>query len=221
MKIEKLKTSKLFYNKWPYKVTCKLEHVSSVMSHRPRFSYGYYGRHKKVSYDEQMALDAFKKAVTPLLKKDIQYRVENNYFNIFCSDKKILSQIDKRLNQWIEHIYGPTSDEELEYLTANGHKKRVCDKLPKDIYQYRVYFKHSMPDTTKENFLNWSSKYEGKLELSRSTKKWMAGEHHWFQGPFMYVKDGATLSMVGLFLAKNIKLVEEFVLRESINTPSE
>lgn len=222
MKIEKLKTSKLFYSKWPYKVACYIENVNTVISNTKRVATNnWYGYRRKVTPEQQLQLDAFGKAVRPLLKKDIKFRVEQNHFNIFCSDIKTLTQINKRLKPWIQNIYGPTSNEELEYLTANGHKKRVCDKFPKGIYQYRVYFKTSMPDTMRESFLNWALKYEGKLALSASTKKWCEGNHRYFQAPFMYVKDGATLSMVGLFLATNLKLVEEFVLRESINTPSE
>lgn len=221
MKIEKLKTSKLFYNKWPYKVACRLAHVNTIISNGNRSAYGYYGYRNKVTPEEQIELDTFSKAVKPLLKEDVKYRVEQSHFNIFCSDKKLLEKINKRLKKWIQNIYGPTNDEELAYLTNNGHKKRLCDKLPKGGYQYRVYFKSLMNDTTKESFLNWVSKYQGKLEVSGATKRWLEGNHRYCQAPFMYVKDGATLSMVGLFLANNLKLVEEFVLRESINTPSE
>jgi hypothetical protein len=221
MKIEKLKTSKLFYNKWPYKVACYLAHVNTVISNKNIVRRDYRGYRKKITPNEQIDLETFSEAVEPLLKKDIKYRVEHNHFNIFCGDITILEQINKQLNPWIQHIYGPASNEELEYLKTNGHKKRVRDKLPKGSYQYRVYFKRTMPGTTKESFLNWALKYEDKIALSKTTKGWMEGKYPYCQGPFMYVKDGAILSMVGLFLSTNIKLVEEFVLRESINIPSE
>jgi hypothetical protein len=219
MKIEKLKTSKLFYNKWPYKVTCKIEHARNVLSRVRYHSYTY--ARNGMTDEEREDIEKFRKAIKPFINKNIKCRAEYYHFNIFCDDKILLEKISKRLKPWIQKIYGPSSDEELEYLKANGHKKRVCERFAKGKYQYRVYFKTSTPDTIKESFLNWSSNYEGKIEISGTTKKWLNRDRKWSSNPFMYVLDSSTLSMVGLFLANNIKLVEEFVLRESINTPSE
>jgi hypothetical protein len=218
MKIEKLKTSKLFYNKWPYKVTCNIAHARSVTNNKNSYYYGY-GR--RISKEEEEEIEKFRIAVKSFLKKDIKYRAEYNHFNIFCDDKSLLEKISKKLKPWIEHIYGPQSDEELEYLRDNGHKKRLCDKFPFGTFEYRVYFKTNMPSTLKESFKNWITKYEGKIQCSGSTERWLNEDHRYFQAPFCYVKDGATLTMIGLFLANHIKVTEQFVLRESINTPSE
>jgi hypothetical protein len=218
MKFEKLKTSKLFYNKWPYKVTCNIVHARSVTGNKVGY---YYGYGKRISPEEEAEIEKFRIAVKGFLKKDIKYRAEYNHFNIFCDDKVLLKKISKKLEPWIQNIYGPQSEEELQYLKDNGHKKRVCDKFPKRKYQYRIYFKTNMPDTLKQSFQTWIAKYEGKIDCSGSTQKWLKNDHRWFQAPFCYVEDSATLSMIGLFLANYIKVVEHFVLRESINTPSE
>lgn len=217
MKIEKLKTSKLFYGKWPYKVTCRIDHARSVTSE----GNSYYGYGKRLSEEQEEEIAKFKKAVKGFLKKDIKHRAEYNHFNIFCDDKELLEKISKKLKPWITNIYGPQSDEELEYLRDNGRKKRLCDKIPFGTFEYRVYFKTSMPDTLKESFLNWIKKYDGKIRCADSTLKWLSNKHRWFQAPCCYVEDGATLTMIGLFLANHIKITEQFVLRESINTPSE
>lgn len=218
MKIEKLKTSKLFYNKWPYKVTCIIVHARSIMNNTNGY---YYGYRKRISPEEEAEIENFRKAVNSFLKKDIKYRAEHNHFNIFCDDKALLKKISKKLEPWIQNIYGPQSDEELKYLKDNGHKKRVCDKFPFGKFEYRVYFKTNMPGTLKESFKNWIEKYNGKIRCSDSSKQWLSNEHRYHQSPFCYVEDGATLSMIGLFLANHIKITEQFVLRESINIPSE
>lgn len=217
MKIEKLKTSKLFYGKWPYKVACRIDHARSVTS----ISNSYYGYSKRISAEQEEEIEKFRKAVKSFLKKDIKYRAEYNHFNIFCDDKVLLEKISKKLKPWIQNIHGPQNDEELEYLRENGRKKRLCDKIPFNKFEYRVYFKTNMPSTLKESFKNWIAKYEGKIKCSGSTEKWLNGDHRYFQAPFCYVEDGATLTMIGLFLANHIKITEQFVLRESINTPSE
>lgn len=217
MKIEKLKTSKLFYNKWPYKVTCNISHARSVVTNYS----GYYGYGRRISPEDQLEIEKFRKAVKGFLKKDIKYRAEYNHFNIFCDDKDLLKKISKKLEPWIQKIYGPQSDEELEFLRNNGHKKRVCDKFPFGKFEYRVYFKTNMPSALKESFRNWIAKYDGKIQCSGSTERWLNEEHRYFQAPFCYVENSATLTMLGLFLANHIKVTEQFVLRESINTPSE
>lgn len=217
MKIEKLKTSKLFYGKWPYKVACRIDHARSVTTDYK----SYYGYSKRINAEQEEEIEKFRKAVKSFLKKDIKYRAEYNHFNIYCDDKVLLEKISKKLKPWILNIHGPQSDEELEYLRDNGRKKRVCDKLPFDKFEYRVYFKTNMPSTLKESFKNWMLKYDGKIQCSGSTEKWLNEEHRYFQAPFCYVKDGSTLTMIGLFLANHIKITEQFVLRESINTPSE
>lgn len=218
MKIEKLKTSKLFYGKWPYKVSCRINYARSVISTKTSY---YYGYGKQVSPEEVREVEKFRLAIISFLKKDIKYRAEYNHFNIFCDDKKLLEQIYKKLAPWIEHIYGPQNDEELEYLINNGRKKRVCDKLPFSKFEYRVYFKTNTPLILKESFKNWIVKYNGKIQCSESTLRWLTDDHKYFQGPFCYVEDSATLTMLGLFLANHIKITEQFVLRKGINTLSE
>jgi len=217
MKIEKLKTSKMFYGKWPYKVTCRINHARSVINSRGY----YYGYSKRISPEEEAEIEKFRKAVKGFLKKDIKHRAEYNHFNIFCDDKVLLEKISKKLKPWITNIYGPQTEEELEYLRDNGRKKRLCDKMPFNKFEYRVYFKTNMPSTLKESFKNWILMYDGKIKCSDSTERWLNDNHRYFQAPFCYVEDSATLTMIGLFLANHIKITEQFVLRESINTPSE
>jgi hypothetical protein len=126
--------------------------------------------------------------------------------------------IVQELEQWIVDVQGPDNEEELAYMLANGGKKVVCNKLPHQQYRYKIHFKTSMPADARSKFLSWSENYTDRIFIAESTHKWLVGKKHWAQLPFMYVEDSKTLSMFSLFLGNNLRIIEEYVLRSSINT---
>jgi len=222
--ITKLKSSKLFYNKWPYKVECLQNGASRVVhsgvGHCKKWcltgkgmAFGnYYAK------PEPKEFLAFINAVEPFLerKEEIQIRVEGSHFNLFCKDPAILEEIDNAVSAWVKRIVGPTTLEELEFMLDNGHKKILRDELPKEKYRYRVFFKNKFPADKRAAFLLWTNKYNGKIEISDSSYNWLRGSKWYVQDPFMYVEDDKMLSMAGLFLSGYIKKVEEFILRENV-----
>lgn len=223
MKFKPLKTSKLFYKKWPYKIEC-------IQRGANRMHYDRYGgidewatdsifRRNGWSIGDRNKLLEFSQKVLPFYKRDLQIRVEGSRFNIFLKDETLLEEICKELEGWIKRVYGPASQEELEFLMSNGHKKRVCDQYPKQKYRYRIYLKERMHADTRLKFFQWIEKYGDKADIAKSTHNWLLGiSKYYMQNPFLYVEDGPMLSMAMLFLGDNVRIVEEFILRSSINT---
>lgn len=224
MIIQKLKSSKLFFNKWPYKVECIQAGASRVVhsgvglcrqwcdtGKGMRFSQGDIG-----IMDAKKFL-AFVDAVEPFLdrKEEVQIRVENSHLNLFCKDPNVLEEIDDALDQWIRKISGPTTQEELEFLLSNGHKKILCDTYPKDMYKYRVFFKSKFSPDKRSAFLTWADKHGYSILISETSRRWLMSQRHYAQDPFMYVIDDKMLSMVGLYLSGYVKKTEEFILREN------
>ena len=224
--IQKLKSSKLFYNKWPYKVECRQAGASRIVHSgvdvvREWCATGkgmLLNTHESRNLDKAVYLE-FANLVAPYISNpNVKVRVEGSHFNLFCTDKSILEAIDKDLNKWIRKISGPTTDEELEFLLTNGHKKILRDVLPKEKYKYRIYFKSKFPVDKRASFMTWADKYGSKLEISGTSKYWLAGSRHYVQDPFMYVEDDKMLSMAGMYLSGYVKKVEEFILRENVLT---
>jgi hypothetical protein len=222
--IQKLKSSKLFYNKWPYKVECRQVGASRVV-HSGIDAVREWcatGKGMFVSSIESKILDKvvyleFANLVAPYIKNpNVKIRVEGSRFNLFCIDKSVLETIDKDLNKWIRKISGPTTDEELEFLLSNGHKKILRDVLPKEKYKYRIYFKSKFPADKRLSFITWADKYGDRLEISDNSRRWLSGSRHYAQDPFMYVEDEKMLSMAGMYLSGYVKKVEEFLLREKV-----
>lgn len=223
--IQKLKSSKLYYNKWPYKVECLQVGASKIIYSGVETckEWCLSGKGLRFTrYDEQV-LDKDKYlefiiAVAPFLdrKEDMRIRVEGKHFNFFCMDPTILEEIDLKVGQWISKISGPTTQEELEFLLSNGHKKILCDALPKDKYKYRVFFKSAFTMNKRSAFIHWADKYGDKIVISETSRRWLTGHRHYAQDPFMYVEDDKMLSMIGLYLSGYVKKTEEFILRENV-----
>jgi len=124
MIVQKLKSSKLFFNKWPYKVECIQTGASRIIHSGVGLCKQWCKTGKGMrfgSYDLKITdADKFLKfvnAVEPFLdrKEEIQIRVENSHLNLFCKDPSVLEEIDNALEQWIRKISGPTTQEELNF----------------------------------------------------------------------------------------------------------
>lgn len=219
MKFVQLKTSKLFYGKWPYKVECRQYDASRMHYWTKLLSPKQIDILIKTKSSSQSLINFYNK-VKPFYDEDVQIRVEGSRFNIFLKDKDLLDRICKELNVWIFQVTGPASDEELAYMTANGHKKRVCEKYPSEKYKYRVHLRQNMAHDTRKKFYDWLTKYGDQVRIINSTERWLTGKSFYCQTPYFYVNDSSLLSMIGMFLGNDLRSVEEFILRSSINTGS-
>lgn len=231
MQIQKLSSSKLFYNKWPYKIECYISGASRLrwqgIDTIKQYCLGNsvpslwsWQSNDRLSKEDKDALLKFTIGLEPFLdlKDQLQTRVEGRHYNIFCKDLVLLEQIYNAVQPWVQRISGPTTTEELEYLLNNGHKKILRDLLPKDGYKYKVYFKESWSMESRLIFSEWADNFPNTINISKSSKKWLECRQKWLYNPFMYVKDDRTLTMVGLHTSGNIKRIEEFVLRENLMT---
>jgi len=231
MQIQKLNSSKLFYNKWPYKIECYISGASRLRwlgvettkdfcIGEPTPTLWSWQNNDRLNLKDKSALLEFTTGLEPFLKlKDqLQTRVEGRNYNIFCKDRVLLEQIYNAIAPWVKQVFGPTTKEELDYMLDNGHRKILRDVLPKDGYKYRVYFRESWPMEGRVEFAKWSAKFPDTINISQSSLKWLECRQKWLYNPFMYVKDEKTLTMIGLFTSGNVKRVEEFILRENLIT---
>ena len=225
-KISKLSSSKLFYNKWLFKIECRIFGASRIARSGTSKVREWCNTGKGIHitpYEsakiDKTALLEFVDAVEPLMNRpsDMQFRIEGYHFNIFCSDKAVLNEVDDLLNKWIEKISGPTSEDEIEFLLESGNNKILCDKMPINGCKYRVYLKSSTPVSVRHSFLTWQANFSDEIIISGESWRWFQSHHDYMQSPFLYVSDGKMLSMAGLYLSGYIKKVQEFVLRDNVS----
>lgn len=217
-------TNRLFYNKWPIKVECRIRGASFLNRNGINKTIRVCDGERSL-YDfekkniDRVDLKKFANQVRPIIETgNVQIRSEGSHYNIFLADKQLLTSIQKNLYPWITQITSPSTDEEYDFLMDNGHKKVLCDHLPHNKYVYRVYLKERTNKDIGYKFLKWSEKYPDTIKIAKTTSEWLEGRKFYIQSPFFYVENAKTLSMVLLFLDGNHKKIQEFILKSSINT---
>jgi len=223
---QKFPTSKLFYGKWPYKILCIVKESWKIKRmgvdktieycYNPRNT--FYANKWRGNPTDISRLLKFTTAVEPFLSKEIQVRAENSMFNIYCKDQTLYNDMVTQLDEFITEVHEPINIYELDYIVDNGAKKILCNQLPHKKYQYRVWIKPSFKPDARLNFSIWLANYQDRVLSNNSTIKWFNSQgRYWSDQPSIYIKDSATLSMVGLYLGNNLQKVEEFIPRSNIN----
>lgn len=231
MKLQKQRTNKLFFNKWPFKISCFLLGANRVKYAKP-WRVRLWILEDRELYDspigwnskyrpkiDKFELHKFTNAVEPFLERDdIQIRTEGGHFNLFCKDIQVKEEIISATYPWITGIYGPETLEELEFL-LEGNYKIVCTKLPYEKFKYKVVLKDYIENTSvKQQLLNYLDNLgEDKVRCSPSTKEWLNGFSVYKQDPFFYITEEKSLTFIRL-LTNDIKKVYEYVERDNINT---
>jgi len=229
MQIQKLSSSKLFYNKWPYKIECVVKGASRIsltgIEETRSLCLGLrqnatpYWSLSALNKEEMSDLLAFTYAVEPFvgLKDQLQIRCENSHYNIFCKDLVFLETIHNALEPWVYRVVGPTTEEEREFMLDNGYKKILRDTLPYGDYQYKVYFEPLWNTADRRDFFKWATQRPDLFIIKTGTEKWLQGSR-WVHDPHMYVKDAKTMTMLGLKISGYVRRVDEFILRENLMT---
>lgn len=218
------KTSRLFFNKFPYKVETKINGVNLIRSFPldklkdflkfpadesiPR---GYRRRFTQV--DKQKLLE-YINVVEPFLEKKIQTRVEHDTLNFYLDDKETYKEVKQTLNKWVWTVTEPESDDEVSKLQEKSGIS-IVKHLPYNKYRYKIMIRYTFPANNRLDFLNWLGNYDDKVNVSKSTKKWLDLQTTYFYEPFLYVEDKNTMLMVCMYLGKYARKIQEFVPRDT------
>lgn len=215
--LKKLKTNKLFYGKYPYKVSTRLTGAGSFrfISLFKEIAQQIPG--SKIKYKD---FDAY----TQVFLKygtQIKYRIESNTVNFFMEDRTIYDSICSELSKYIVSLTEPESETELNVLYSKN-KIVLCDAYPHGIYKYKVIYKTNSPQL-KTTLLNWHNTYpETVIKFSKkSIAELSHSRSYYWDYSFLYLQDEKFLSMLYLLGNGYIKRVEEYVIRSSINTVSQ
>lgn len=216
--LKKLTTTKLFYGKWPFKLTCRLS--GAHMIKRQSIDYVIVQclddkNNWTHRYDRKNLLE-FAYALQPHANKDMQIRTGGSSISFFVKDRILLYTLEYALRDWTTEISEPANEQELKFLMDHTSRKIVCNALPYEKYRYRVKLKYDTNLTVRANFSSWIKNYNGKIKPTGQTISWFnGGGYGW--APSIYVEDASTLSMVGLFLGNSVQSIEEFIPRSKIN----
>jgi len=217
-----LKIRKLFYGKYPYKIECRASGAYLIARWNSERIKSFCLREEKETsiffknIDKTDLLNFFN-AIEPFLEKKLKFRTENNAISIYLDNKDVFDSLSQSLDQWIHSVYEPANEEELEFL-LNSNKKVICSNLPHGKYKYKVYLNYHTHINTRQRFKKWIKNYGEKIKTNLSSESWFNKDPYYPIDPQIYVEDQPTLSMIGLFLGNDVRKVEEYITRSSINT---
>ena len=208
--IVRLKTSRLFYNKWPYKI---------------RVNVGKAAWFKQVEKWPQLYessvyndLQDVVRRIKPFDSTKYQTRGESDRLSVFCMDREFLDEFVKEFERIIIDIHEPGSDTEQDILLNSPRKPQIRNNLFKGKYQFKVYLKTNTSVADRETINKWANSAPGTVFVAGATKHWFTGSY-WCPGqPFIYVDNEKTLSMALLVLGRNTRCISEAVIRSNINT---
>ena len=214
------KTNRLFYGKWLYRVetstpgACLIKRwgVAETQAYCVDATDTRFGR--QYAAKDKADLLKFSIAITPFLDKDLQVRAEHSKMNFYLNDITLVKSLEGAVVPWLVSITEPESQADIESLQSKSSLV-LCNTLPYDKFNYRVYMRYTMPTHQRESFLTWLNNYDDQVRPSKTTIRWLTGKSPYMQDPFVYVTDRSHLLMVNLFLSGNIKNTQEFVLRDS------
>lgn len=220
-------TKKLFYKKYPYKLTCFIKGISILRS------LGLEGTkdfckigHTKMEFLFQSTwkpnvdrknLENFIEKFEPYIGT-VKTRIEQSTFGIYVTDQNLYNKLCIDLGPWIKETWAPENQDFLNLLVSSNNVKIICDEYPYKKYKYKVYIKHNLSEETRKQFSNWIKHYNEKIFVMGESLKWLENSYYYSWNPVIFVADESTLSMVGLFLGNSVQKVEEYITKVSINT---
>lgn len=186
-------TNRLFYRKFAYKISVK--------------SFEF-------KYEKELNIDNF---IDNHPKDKIKSRTEFRKTSIFTSDKDIYDKLLFTYQRFILETWEPKNLQDLEVL-ENNNRIILVDKLPFNNYSFKVYF-HHMKIERLQILSSWLDKYPKSMyKVSKQNFQYIQLQKRWSWNPYILIADSKMLIMLKLVMSNDIKKVEEYVLRESINT---
>lgn len=227
---KKLKTNKLFYGEWPYRISTRVPGGNLIRIKGIDTVKGYctsnkqpldFGGHHSYLYRRVLSkslLLNYVNLIEPYINRDIKIRAEYDTVNIYIKDRVLYQDMQNHLISFIVDVTEPDNADELKTL-LDSNKLVICDRYPHNGYQYKLYFKHNMPINVRTTLYNWVKKYQNKqIYINKGTENYLIqGKNAWGEH-YLYLKDKKMITLVLMAAQGYIRKTEEFVLRSSINT---
>jgi len=221
---KKLKTNKLFYGEWPYRISTAVAGATLLRARGIQYLKkwcispsinSHWAKRKNI---DTVLLYNYMSILEHYIALGVKLRIEHDQINIFVKDPELYQEIARELEDYVINVSEPADIDELEIM-ASDNKIVLCNHIPKKKYQYRVVFK-DMEANEAANILAWAEKYnEDCIGIPSGTRRYFStGERSfWPSACYFYARDRSMVMMITLAATGKIRKVEEFVPRSSIN----
>jgi|TARA_B100001964_G_C14225776_1_gene597561 hypothetical protein len=137
----------------------------------------------------------------------------NEYWRIityYTNDYNLIKDMADKFPNIVEYIEQPANNDELDIL-KNKRNTTIVNRLPYNKYRYSCDVGYYNDDGVCERFLRWSEPFGKRIKISARWGNY--GDRNFRK---FWVQDKKLLHMVQLFMGKNIRHVESFVLRRDL-----
>ena len=223
-----LRTTKLFYGKWYYKVTlwfkgCEVfayhspaEVVAGLLATSPLDQSCYILDvicNRQESYILEMA-----RLLSKFPMGTWADRIERCYFSIYTNDNELYNAVITDFYDDVCECYAPNLDD-MELLL--DPKVIVCNKLPHNKYEYKVFvcpsrISGSIAVEERHKLLNWMESQFPKMTCTLSFKKWFIGTWWGSERRYFLVDNENTLLLLRMFHPEIIVSVHKYVVSTAI-----
>lgn len=209
-------TNKLFFKRWVHKVVVRIDNANYIK--RIEFSNNYL---RSLNKDTSNLLRLSFILEDWNSKYDFQTRCEGDQVSFFTNDNTFIHVLENYFENDVLEIHSPKDEESEKFLVSNVNVI-IREKLPKNIYRYKVYLnsKYRIFSDVAKPFYSWAEKYEDKLSIPPKLKSDLQSEQGFWPWPtntYFYTSDDKILSMAMMFLGKHIHHVEKYVLKTELN----
>ena len=217
----KQKTNKLFYSKYPYKITCRIEGAHYIRNYGVNhflFLYGYPRQLPagKISND---LVEFVTNAQHYITNEKIKKRIESCFIDFYLETESEYLALQTRLAKYAVRVVEPDNDEQLKTLLENK-KYNLCNKLPHNKYRYKVTFK-DMPAKVRNDLIAWAERYDNDdIYVTESTRRYFKSLKYHYGTHYFYIKDSKMITLIAMAASGYIRKTDEYVVRNSINTES-
>jgi hypothetical protein len=208
MKTHKIR--KLYYKKFPYRVTLHATWINQV-NH-------YYHRDINPGYMK------FKKDIDQLTiyiksnknNDEIKFRKEWNTLNVYFTDLSLLDEIKTLFKNSLRELHQP-DPECIDYLISNRYSI-VSDELPHGC-RYKVFLNaKKTPVNVRKNLIKYAQNNQDKINIPGSVNEFFNSERSswWTYQLYFYVKDEKILLFVQMLLAGGIKEIHYIATTDEV-----
>ena len=208
----KLKTNKLYYGKFPYKIGLESRGASllSVYGIKRLLVLLRTRRVPAWANCDETSLHAVVSHVVDI-PNPIKTRVEGSCLNVYFQEQIDYDKFIKRFEPFIVLCSEPENEQELKFLQENT-KKVICNKLPRNKFKYKAFFK-MMPVKDGDTLVKWAD-VNSKVFLNKGPRHSLTLRT--FPNAYLLVEDKPTLTMLSLIAGTYISRIEEYVVRTEV-----
>lgn len=216
----KITTSKkVFYNKFNYKISLKIEGCNALRYHSIENSKLWLeaGKLPKFYLSDRTKLSILQNKETLILMCDIlisypaniwNKRIEGDCIDIYTSDEDLIQEIKYKLLDKIIAVFEP-----CEKKLSPGTIR--VKKLPGDTYNFRVYLlPHKLKNNQEEKrkYIDWIKSQNNKIKITESVEKWFYKTEWNWDPRYILVDEESTLLMLKLRNADLVGRIYKFVV---------